>query len=126
MNKVLVVDDEEPLRFSIRTILETQDYDVVEASNGNEAIAQVVKENPDLVIMDIIMPEKEGIETILELRSKYPNLRIIAMSGGGRLHAEEFLMVARGLHIVGTLKKPFQLQDLLDMVEKALEKEEPA
>ncbi len=126
MNKVLVVDHDGPLRFNIRSLLESHDYDVVEASNGRDALAQVAKESPDLVIMDIIMPEKEGIETILELRDNYPDLRIIATSSGGRLQTEEFLLVARRMRVVGTLKKPFQLQDLLDMVVETFEVEEPA
>ena len=120
VNKVLVVDDEEPLRFSIRTILETQDYDVVEASNGNEAIAQVDKENPDLVIMDIIMPGKEGFETILQSNEEYPEIRIIAMSGGGRLGTDILPGTVSDLNDAGTLQKSFRVSELFELVHQAL------
>ena len=72
MKRVLVVDDEAPLRGTIREVLESGDFQVSEAGDGKEALELVEKVRPDLVIMDIIMPEKEGIETIFEIQRDYP------------------------------------------------------
>ena len=84
MARILVIDDEELARFTLREILEAAGHEVIEASNGNEGTA-FQRANPcDVVITDMIMPEKEGLETIVELKGEYPDLKIIAISGGGR------------------------------------------
>ena len=85
MKKILIADDEAPMRMVMRALLEDGDYEVLEAGDGNEAIRIVEDDAPDLLITDILMPGKAGIETIKELRQDHPNLRIIAMSGGGRI-----------------------------------------
>ena len=91
-------------------------YDVIEAANGKAALDYVEKERPDLVIIDLLMPVMDGIEAIFQMREKYPELRIIAMSGGGRISAEGLLKTPQILNIMGTLKKPFTPQELLDLV----------
>ena len=83
MPRILIIDDERQIRELLRDILEDAGYDVAEAADGQEAIKIQRGEPADLIITDLIMPEKEGIETIRELKQSYPDVRIIAMSGGG-------------------------------------------
>lgn len=120
MARVLVVDDEKDLRAAIRRQLEGANHTVVEAADGNAAV-QVFRMLPvDLVITDILMPGKEGIETIIELRQERPDVPIIAMSGGGRTHTRQYLELAQRLGVKGILKKPFRRSELLAAVAAAL------
>jgi DNA-binding response OmpR family regulator len=124
MARILVIDDDNQIREMIRQMLTREGYEVVEAANGKQG-AKVFREKPtDLVITDLIMPEKEGIETIVELRRDHPSLKIIAISGGGRTPPEIYLEDARllGAHI--TLRKPFERQELLEAVRKLLKETE--
>ncbi len=123
MKKILIADDEAPMRMVMRALLEDGDYEVLEAGDGNEAIRIVEDNAPDLLITDILMPGKAGIETIKELRQDHPNLRIIAMSGGGRIGSQDVLTIAHSLDIAGTLQKPFGADDLVNLVAKALSEE---
>lgn len=120
MAKILLIDDEKDLRQTLRLFLEHAGHAVVEAENGDEGIALHESEAPDLVITDLIMPGKEGIETILELRRHNATTPIIAISGGGRLELTDFLQAARKLGAAYTLKKPFRREQLLEAVDKAL------
>src|SRR5665213_3241891 len=88
--KVLVIDDDHLVRRTISRILQTGGYRVALAEDGAKGVAKFRSERPDLVITDIIMPEKEGIETIIELLRDNPQARIIAVSGGGRLGSMDF------------------------------------
>lgn len=116
MKRILVIDDDSQTRQMLRQALERAGYSVVEARDGAEGL-QYYQENPaDLVITDILMPEKEGLETIRELREKFPSVKIIAISGGGRTGKLDFLPVAKKLGALRTLYKPFPLQELLDAV----------
>lgn len=117
---ILVVDDEESVRHLLRQIFESVGYRVQEATNGIEAIEAYNLEPADLVIMDIIMPEKEGIETILELRQMYSNIKIIAISGSGE--ESPYLMMAKHLGADYILDKPFSPEELIDTVRKLLKK----
>ncbi len=116
---ILLVDDEEPFRKVIRQVLVKAGYDVVEAADGLEAIQRFYEKPADLILTDIIMPEKEGIETILELQSVHPGLKLIAMSGGGWYGTDIDFDMARKLG-ARTLDKPFALQKLLEMVDELL------
>lgn len=120
MARILVVDDEELARFTIRDILETAGHVVDEAANGNEAIASQVADPFDLIITDIVMPEKEGVETIIELRRDYPDLKIIAISGGGRTKNMDFLKFADEFGADKILAKPFSEEELLERVNECL------
>lgn len=82
MANLLVVDDDEAVRMMLRKMLEADSHDVVTAENGIQALNWLRTHVIDVIILDIIMPEKEGFETIVEIRSDYPNLKIIAISGG--------------------------------------------
>jgi CheY-like chemotaxis protein len=120
MAKVLVIDDDPGFRRMIRMILTRLDHQVVEAGDGNEGVARFVAERPDLVISDIVMPDKEGIETILEIRARDPAARIIAMSGGGASLGTGYLAAALKLGANLVLSKPFRPVELAAMVEQLL------
>ena len=118
---ILVIDDDESIRLLLRTVLELEGYLVREASNGVRG-QQEYGENPtDVVITDLIMPGKEGIETIRDLRREFPDVKIIAVSGGGRIGPESYLKMAKGLGALRTLRKPFDRQSLLDAVAEVIE-----
>jgi len=101
-------------------MLQRTGYEVLEAANGKEGIRCVHTEPIDLVITDIIMPEKEGIETIQELQRDFPEVKIIATSGGGRIGAQYILRAARLLGVPYTLAKPIGRADLLLAVQELL------
>lgn len=120
MKRILVVDDDWQMREMMHQALARAGYDVVEAANGKIGM-NIQRESPaDLVITDLIMPEKEGIETIRELRKDFPGLKIIAISGGGRAGADGYLSVAKTIGADRTLSKPFDLKQILDTVEELL------
>lgn len=120
MARILVVDDEEIVRVTLRQMLEKAGHQVFEAANGLEALRAFEKREADLVITDIIMPEKEGIETIMELRQRKPDLKIIAMSGGGRTGTMEYLHLAKSLGADNVLPKPFKMGEVRDLVSRTL------
>lgn len=116
MAKILIIDDEEIVRFTLREILESDGHEVAEASDGNKGL-KTQRANPaDLVITDIIMPEKEGVETIIELQKEFPQTKIIAISGGGRMKNMDFLEVAKKFGAHSVMSKPFSAKDLLAQV----------
>jgi DNA-binding NtrC family response regulator len=115
---VLVIDDESAMRDYMRYVLEAAGYRVVEASNGREGIAILGSRQVDLMITDLVMPEKEGIETIISIRTQNPKLPIIAMSGV--LNSDTYLKVAGRLGAHGTLQKPFKKEHVLNTVATVL------
>ena len=116
MLQILIIDDEEPVRIAFRNILERAGYEVEEAADGEQAII-VQRDNPaDIIIADIIMPKKEGIETILELRQEFPSVPIIGISGGGHIPPEECLYMARKAGAEYTFIKPVSPQELLSAI----------
>lgn len=120
MASILVIDDEEMMRISIKVALERLGHQVIEAADGKEGV-DVYKSSPtDLVITDLIMPEQEGVETIVQLKGEFPDLKIIAMSGGGRMNNMDFLEVAQHLGANAILKKPFRKAELEETLNKVL------
>jgi len=121
-----VIDDDEDVRSCIRNILEHSGYSVLEAENGSVGIC-IFRKNPvDLVIVDLFMPEKEGIETIIELRKEYADLKILAISGGIPGYGpDHFLHIAQKLGADGSLDKPFNMQQLLTKIELLLAPSKP-
>ncbi len=115
---ILVVEDDPEVRHLIRRTLEDAGYDVCEAANGKEADKAVKAAPFDLVITDILMPEQDGLETIIHLRRTTPGTKIIAISG---TQNELFLRDARGLGASAILAKPFQPAALLDIVKRQLQ-----
>lgn len=121
MPSVLVVDDEDQIRLMLRTALEQAGYDVIEGRSGKEAVDQYRRAPTDLVIMDILMPDKDGLESIIELRQEFPDAKIIAVTGGGAQDGTlDFLDVARMLGATRAFHKPFELKDLLEAVDAEL------
>lgn len=117
MARILIIDDEELVRLTLRQMLLSDNHEVFEASNGKDGVA-MQKANPaDVVITDIIMPGQEGIETIVQLRQADPGLKIIAISGGGRMKNMDFLKVASKLGADAVLSKPFSVKDILSAVQ---------
>ncbi len=117
---ILVIDDDEAIRVLLRAVLEPEGYRVIEASDGNQGIEAFMKTPTDLVITDLIMPGKEGIETIREFRRKFPDIKIIAVSGGGRIGPDSYLKMAKGVGALRTLKKPFDRMELIDAVAEVI------
>lgn len=118
MKIILVVDDDQDVRSCVRNILEHSGYNVLEAENGSVGINICRHNLVDLVVVDLFMPEKEGIETIIELRKEYADLKILAISGGIPGYGpDHFLHIAQKLGADGTLDKPFNMQQLLSKVE---------
>jgi len=109
---VLVIDDEAIVRMTLARMLEIAGYRVLQAANGREGLQVFARERVDLVICDIIMPEKEGIETIGAIRCKNRTVKIIAMSGGGHVGSGGFLEMAARLGADHTLAKPFGREEL--------------
>ena len=120
MTKILVIDDDELVRSTITAALELADYEVVQACDGQEGVDTFQTAKFDLVVTDIIMPEKEGIEAIIEIRQHDPNIKIIAISGGGRTSNQIFLDVAKKFGAVDVLPKPFTPKQLVTMVQMHL------
>lgn len=120
---ILVVDDDPQLRLALSHILRRLGHHVDQAENGHRALQSITAHRTgyDLVVMDIIMPDKEGIETILELRKMCPQLKIIAMSGGGRLYDFDPLKLATDCGANFVIAKPFEPAAMRRMVEACLE-----
>jgi DNA-binding response OmpR family regulator len=125
MAHILLIDDDELFRPMLRENLEEMGYMVTEARNGKEGLDKYASAPTDLVLTDLIMPEKEGIETIIELRKKWPGVKIIAMSGGGRVSAANYLKTAQRLGAECILSKPFSIDELDAAISKLLPKTGP-
>ena len=120
MTKILLVDDNTTLLKHQGEFLRRSGHEVITATNGKEALGLMEKDQFDLVITDLIMPEIEGIQMIREIRRNHPNLKIIAMSGGGRGDAKDYLTLARALGASQVLAKPFSGEDLLKAINSTL------
>ncbi len=120
MGRILVIDDDAQVRTYLRQVLAQEGHEVHLADNGKTGTRIFRETRPDLVVLDLIMPEQEGLETIRKLLAEAPGLKIIAISGGGHLVPEAFLDVARDLGASRTLAKPFERQALLGAVDELL------
>lgn len=117
MPSVLVVDDEDQVRQLIRETLEQAGFDVQEARDGKEGLERYRAKPTDLVIMDILMPDQDGLESIMTLRREFPACRVIAITGGSdMIGILNFLDVAKMLGARRTLQKPFEMKTLLEAV----------
>lgn len=122
MLRVLVIDDDDAVRLTIRNCLLSAGHEVADAPNGERGLAAFEASSFDVVILDILMPEKEGIETIREMRRRSAKIPIIAISGGGRTKTLDFLAAAKALGATATLQKPFSRDALLAEVGAALQR----
>jgi two-component system chemotaxis response regulator CheY len=117
MSSVLVVDDEDQVRQLLRETLEQAGYEVQEARDGKEGLARYRAKPTDVVIMDILMPDQDGLESIMTLRREFPACRVIAITGGSdMIGILNFLDVAKMLGARRTLHKPFEMKTLLEAV----------
>jgi DNA-binding NtrC family response regulator len=114
MANILVIEDDRCFRRLLVKILGREGHVVHEAADGVEGLAHCRRYRPDLVITDIVMPEKEGIETILELAREYPGLPVLAISGAAC--APMYLRAATALGSAASLPKPFRREELLDAI----------
>jgi DNA-binding response OmpR family regulator len=117
IDRILIIDDDEQFRQMLRRILEHEGYEVIEACDGRQGIERFSEMPADLVITDIVMPVKEGVETILEIKEAHPEVKFIAVSGGGWHAFEIDFDMARTLG-ARTLKKPFRQKELLKVIEE--------
>ena len=116
---ILVVDDEEELRELIRYVLERAGHSVTCAHNGREASLVIARGQFDVVVTEILMPDRDGMELITEIAVKYPGVKMVAMSGGGQIGSDQYLSMAKGLGAHVLLRKPFTHQALIAAVDRA-------
>lgn len=120
MKHILVMDDDVQFRQFLRLRLVEAGYTVHDAGDGIKGMRLLRTKPIELVITDIIMPRKEGIETITELLHNHPYIKIIAISGGGRIDGEEYLRAAQSLGVDHSFTKPFKLEELLATIQELL------
>ena len=120
MPSILLIDDDPFVRAFVRHALGRAGYAVTEAANGREGLRLYAAERPDCVITDLYMPEKEGLETIQEMRRHAHQAPIIAISGGADAYQPNFLKAAKQLGADRILPKPFSIDDLLAQVRSVL------
>jgi len=118
--KILVIDDDKLVRSMVCGTLRKANHEVLEAGNGNEGVQKAQDETPDLVITDMLMPDKEGIETIIEIKAINESIKIIAISGGGNTKNMVFLEMAQKIGADHALSKPFKPNDLLGAINTLL------
>ena len=124
MKRILVIDDDVQMRQMLKQLLERAGYEVIEAADGVTGIELYRQEPTDLMITDLIMPNKDGMETIIELKRDFPDVKIIAISGGSRaMDPKDYLYYTTQYGIVHTLTKPFDPQEMLEMVQVELQEE---
>jgi YesN/AraC family two-component response regulator len=120
MKKILIVEDDQMLRETLVEVLSNDNYELYEAENGEQGLDLVQIENFDLVITDILMPHKDGLEVIMHLKKLSPQTKIIAISGGGRVMATDYLNIAEKFGCDETFIKPFNNKELLEKVDLLL------
>ena len=120
-SRILVIDDDRGIRELLCDLLESDERSVNVADTGEAGVGMFRRKGADLVIVDIFMPDKEGFETITELRQESPDVKIIAISGGGNMGGLDVLDAARKFGAIATVSKPFHIVDMLDAVDRALD-----
>jgi CheY-like chemotaxis protein len=116
MSKILIIDDDKMVRDTLKIIVEAAGHQTLVANDGKEGLTLHAQGKPDLVITDILMPEKEGIETVTELQRRQPRLPTVAISGGGRTANMNFLKLAETFGADRTISKPFEPEDIIRII----------
>ncbi len=124
--RILVVDDNDDIRQMLRLLLEQEGHEIREAANGKLALKLLAQEAVDLIVTDIIMPEMEGIDLIMAIRSVKPDAKIIAISGGGRIDPRLCLNMAGKLGADRVLQKPFGKAAILGAIDELRGETRPA
>ena len=122
MASILLIDDENSIRRMFRTLLQSRGYTILEAADGNVAMQVLRERSVDLVITDIFMPSKDGLEVIKELRRGHPSTKIIALSGGNRRVGLEALSVAKLMGAAYVFDKPVDIFQSLEAIDTLLGK----
>jgi CheY-like chemotaxis protein len=122
MARILIVDDEDDVRFTLVKALKSLNHEIYQATDGNAALALLAEQSIDLIVTDIFMPNREGLETILEIRMNWPDVKLVAISGGGRIRNTEFLEIAEKFGADLVLKKPFSMAEFRSGIGKLLDR----
>lgn len=120
MARILIIEDNGPLREMLKNALGTEGHSIFEASNGGEGISLFERQEFDLIITDIIMPGRWGIEIIVKIKQTRPKAKILAISGAGRGRSEELLKAAWNVGANAVLTKPFTIKDLRQTIASLL------
>ena len=120
MPSILIIDGDDSVRESLRRTLHKEGYTIMEASEGRRGLKQLERQPVDVILLDMFMPDKDGLETIMALRRTHPGMKIIAMSGGGFKGRVDVLDVAKKLGVRRTLAKPFTREELIEAVEQVV------
>lgn len=118
---VLIIEDDAVMLRALGHAFQAAGCRLVGARDGEEGLARFIEETPDLVVTDILMPNREGVETILAMKARAPQVKILAISGGGRLGADEVLSLAQRLGADAVLPKPFRSAEILGLAQRLLE-----
>jgi CheY-like chemotaxis protein len=119
---ILIIDDEPQFRRLFIKKLAKLPYTVIEAENGDEGLKRFLENKPNLVITDLVMPKKEGIETIIELKKTTPGVKIIAISGGGRNTPGSYLDIAKQLGAAHVFTKPVDWEKMLAAIQEMVQR----
>lgn len=114
--KILIIDDDEDFRSYVFDLIKSRGFDAFVAANGKKGVDILEKEKIDIILTDLVMHEKEGIDTIMDTKKKHPNIKIIAMSGA--IYYKTYLKLAKMLRADVILPKPFKKQEMFDAIEK--------
>lgn len=123
-DRVLVIDDTEDVRASTQVALQAEGFQVSVAANGREGMSLLRKQVADVVVTDILMPEQDGVETIAQLRREFPDIKIIAISGGLSRTGFDYLLVPTQLGVARILRKPFDIQELVRLIRELIPRAE--
>lgn len=123
MPGVLIVEDDKELREMLKMMLLRKNYTVLEAENGKAAITHFKPLLTDIVVTDLIMPEEDGLKVVIKLRELKPSIKIIAISGGGKVGPASYLNLAKALGADAVYSKPFSLNDLVSKIEQLLDEQ---
>ena len=120
---ILIIDDEKAVLFALQAVLEQRGFRVLTAPDGVAGLVTFRKSAPAIVLIDIIMPEQDGIGAIMQMRRERPAAKIVAMSGGGRVGNSDFLTVALKLGADAVIYKPFDAEELLTVLRPLLDRQ---
>lgn len=120
MATILTIDDNDLALEAMKIVLEENGHTVVTATNGEDGIAKIDGGDFNLVITDLIMPGKEGMETLQDIKRDYPEMKVVVVSGGGRSTPDMYLETAKNLGADAILAKPFTSKELLNTIKKTL------
>ena len=119
MARILVIDDEPGMREMIRDALEDEGHQIIEAADGEAGMTCYREQHPDLIVVDLLMPIKEGMATIHEMLRENRDVKIIAISGGG-ITRTDYLPLAEEMGAIRTFRKPFGMAEFIGAIEEAL------